>query len=318
MNNSTGNDAQPETQTQTWMSRSIMVPAQFTNSSTGEHFQTEIDVAEYMGKTSPFAQKCNKNDPLFKAEGHLKVHVFPDITDDSKESIAFMTKHLMATCAQDGFKLFNAGYDKKQHTLVYKCNRYHVYKSTKSPHTPAAKRPKTITGRPLLEEHRCRFRFGLVFRESKWRFSTGSGILSHCYHARIEDGISSRVNCVPTEPISDPGSDDEDSDPVKAADKAVRKECGMTEAQWTTGQEHWNKPDASTSRTFDFMWDEMCKMCDDSYHATAIMQKHMIQAIQECSRARQQDPNRRHDRGSQTACRNNSNGATEAIDAFDF
>ena len=135
-------------------------------------------------------------------------------------------------------------------------------------------------------------------------FSTGSGNLGHCYHVRLVDGVSA-LTPVPTEPTSDVGdsSDDEEADPVKAADKVVRKACEMTKAEWADGQVHWKDPSSSARETFDFFWDEMCKVCDNSFHATAIMQKRMIHALQECKRAEQEDPNRKSlgtsDTGSQ-------------------
>ena len=284
----------------TWNSSSILIPAQFTNPITGEFYQTEINLAEYVGKESPYAHEGNKQDP-FMAE-HLRLHVFPEITDDSKESVRFIIKNLVDTCAKDdGFAVFGS-YDRKQFYLVFKCKRGSMYKSRKSADTPAAKRPRTTTFRPMLEEQRCRCRFGFVFRDSKWHFNTGSGILSHCYHARQqydEEKRFYRFEKVPTEPVIDRGSDndsssdDEGLDPVKRGDRVIRKDCRMTEAQWENGHEHWKDPEASTSQTFDFLWNELCEMCDDSYRATAVMQKHLARAIAECRTVRQQDPNRK-------------------------
>jgi hypothetical protein len=296
-----------------WNAQSIRVPAQFTNPITGRVYQTEINMVDYMGKNSPYAHETNKNDPFFAEQ--TKVHVFPAITDNTKESMSIIAKHMIAECLQDGCQLNCMGYTTQYNYLAFRCKRNTLYKNTKNPNTPLAKRPRTNTCLPLIEEHRCRFRFGFVFRDGKWRFSTGSGIPTHVFHVRQVNGVTAKDDVVPTEPQSDSSDEEEEdiNDPIKVSDKAMREACHMTKQQWASGKEYWQENAAKgqpSTQTFDFLWDEVCLACDDSYHATAVMQQQMIQVIQACRKARDQDPGSR---------RSNPNGATaqEAVTGSD-
>ena len=281
----------------TWPAEKIMIPAQFTHYFTGEPCQMDVNLVDYMGKDSIYLE--NKKDPLM-AE-HVRLHVFPNVTDDTNDSVRIISKHLMATCArEDGFAL-HSGYDRNQTYLVFKCKRGLLYKSRRQPTTPADRFTKIKTYRPLLDTHRCRFRFGFVYKDNKWFFNTGSGIVTHCFHARQQFNANRNPTFrMPKKPrVGD--QDDEEVEPEKddpqivltPADQVVQKACGMTKMQWRNGQEHWKDPRALTSQMFDFVWDDLCHVCDDSFHATAILQTHLARAVAECRAARLQDPGRK-------------------------
>lgn len=64
-------------------------------------------------------------------------------------------------------------------------------------------------------------------------------------------------------------------------DATVMKQCGLTEEEWDAGQGHWKNPLSSTFQTFGSLWRERCEICDDSYHATAVMKKRKAAAMAE-------------------------------------
>jgi hypothetical protein len=134
--------------------------------------------------------------------------------------MAFIAKHMIAECRQDvAVNSIAWGHTSQYNYLSLRCKRNTLYKNTKNPNTPLAKRPRRNTCLPLIAEHRCRFRFGgFVFRDGKWRFSIGSGIYIHVFHVRQVNGVTAR----------------------------------------------------------DDLWEKVCSACDDSFHATAVMQQLLI------------------------------------------
>ncbi|GAX27949.1 hypothetical protein FisN_32Lu052 [Fistulifera solaris] len=265
----------------TWNSDCILLPAQFTNPLTGQVYQTEINLVEYMGKNSTYAHENNKNDPFF-AE-HTKVHLFPDRTDDERETILAIAEEVIRACAKDGFELAYSGYSKQYNYLSFRCKRNTLYKSMKNPESRQKRLKPTHTKFALIEEHRCHFRFGFVYRDRKWKFSAGSGIPCHVHHVRKVENLTVRANHRLANEYGRPdrpnradrdaeSSDEECQDPLQAADRVVRKACQLTRTQWQNGKELWQDPTQSTAQTYELLWNEICETCDDSYHATAIMQ----------------------------------------------
>ncbi|GAX28048.1 hypothetical protein FisN_2Hu133 [Fistulifera solaris] len=247
--NSTEN---PETMTeQHWVSAKILVPAILTNHLTGESVRTDINLIDYMGPTSKYGQhKGNTLNP-FMAE-HWKPHVFPDLKDDSKASIAIITQHLVQMCAQDGFGLVYHQYHHQQ--LVYKCKRRFLSKG---------KLPSSRKKRPTEKQYRCQLRLPFAFSHHEWHFSAGSGRASHCFHEReaIKNGSKKRK---------------------KSNDESLSAE----DAFLLCGEE--GEP-SRTHFTHGHLWNELCEICDNSNDAvTRHMEERLQQIIAECHSLRKQ------------------------------
>ncbi|GAX28049.1 hypothetical protein FisN_2Hu132 [Fistulifera solaris] len=198
----------------TWLPTSLMVPAQLTHAD-GESTRCEIDLVEYIGKDSKYAKLLK--DPLIRASGHKNPRVFPDFSDDSKETQMAIKTHFSQVGAQDGYKIMRRGYDPKTtKLLVINCKR-----GKKSQNST------TKTARPLDNEHLCPFRIPLKYSDGQWTISTGTGNLQHSGHSRLDETM--------------------------LVDDVLREERGKTVAEWTAGYERWRKTstDSSVSQFMD-------------------------------------------------------------------
>lgn len=112
-----------------WCATSIVVPAILTDTS-GQSTACEINLANFLGPTSEYGLQIKSN-PILRAQGYRRPHVFPDITDDSVESRKAITRHLVDSCAKGGFEIACNGYQSNQRILPFYCAQGYIYKNAK-------------------------------------------------------------------------------------------------------------------------------------------------------------------------------------------